>query len=110
MAAINGPLTFAPGTYDVKISVANSLVPCTNTPILDSSVTLESGKDVSSVFSPSQTGTPALATFSNNFATVAANTARVLIAHAADAPTVQVTFQNTTTKQNYTYTVNPANC
>ena len=85
-------------------------MPCTNTPILDSSVTLESGKDVSSVFSPSQTGTPALATFSNNFATVAANTARVLIAHAADAPTVQVTFQNTTTKQNYTYTVNPANC
>ena len=104
---IAGPLTLAPGTYDVKISIANSLAPCTNSPILDNSVTLESGKNVSAVFSLGQTGTPALATFSNNFATVAANMARVLIAHAADAPTVEVSFQNTMTKQNYTYTVNP---
>jgi hypothetical protein len=79
---ITGPLTFAPGACDVKISDANSLAPCRNTPILDRPVTLESGKSVSAVFSLSQTGTPALATFSNNFATGATDIARVLIAHA----------------------------
>ena len=44
--AIQGPLTFVPGTYDVKISVANSLAPCSNAPIVDSNVTLESGQNV----------------------------------------------------------------
>ena len=41
---IQGPLTFSPGTYDVKISVANSLAPCSNSPIVDSTVTLDSGR------------------------------------------------------------------
>ncbi len=39
--AIAGPLTLAPGSYDVKVSVANSLAPCSNTPLVDSTVTLE---------------------------------------------------------------------
>ena len=103
--AIQGPLTFVPGTYDVKISVANSLAPCSNAPIVDSSVTLESGKAVSAVFALNGSGAPALLTFTNNFSTIAANNARFLFALAADSSTVQVVFQNTTTKKQYTYSV-----
>jgi hypothetical protein len=37
---ITGPLSFSAGTYDVQISLANSLAPCTNTALIDSQVTL----------------------------------------------------------------------
>jgi hypothetical protein len=104
---IAGPLTFTPGSYDVKVSIANSLAPCSNSPLVDSTVTLDSGKNVSAVFSLSSTGTPTLSTFTNNFSTVAANDGRILFAQAANAPAVQVILQNTTTMKLYTYTVNP---
>jgi hypothetical protein len=102
---IQGPLTFVPGTYDVKISVANSLAPCSNAPIVDSSVTLASGKTVSAVFSLNDSGTPALSTFTNSFSAISANNARILFALAADSSTVQLILENTTTKKQYTYSV-----
>lgn len=104
---IQGPLTFAAGTYDVKISVANSLAPCTNSPIVDSTVTLESGKNISAVFTLGSGGTPKLATFTNNFSAVNTNNGRILFALAAESPTVQVILENTSTKKLYTYSVNP---
>lgn len=104
---IEGPLTLAPGSYDVKISVANSLAPCSESPIVDSSVTLGGGENVSAVFALDSSGTPALETFSNDFAAVPANDARFLFALAADSPAAQVVFQNTTTKKSYTYSASP---
>src|SRR5579864_1084438 len=74
--AIFGPLTFVPGTYDVKISVANTLAPCTNAPVVEKTVTLDSGNTVSAVFALSDSATPTLLTFTNNFSTVSANNAR----------------------------------
>src|SRR5215471_910876 len=44
--AIQGPLTFVAGTYDVKISIANSLAPCSNAAVVDSNVTLDAGQNV----------------------------------------------------------------
>jgi hypothetical protein len=105
---INGPLTFAPGSYDVKISVANSLAPCSNSPLVDRTVTLNGGKNVSAVFALDSTGTPTLQAFNNLFAAVPANYARILFALAADSPAVQVVFVNTSTKKSYTYSANPA--
>jgi Domain of unknown function (DUF4397) len=104
---IAGPLTFVPGTYDLKVSVANSLAPCSNSPLIDSAVSLEADKDVSAVIALSETGAPTLLTFTNGFSPVAANMARVLFAHAADAPAVQVILQNTATMKLYTYAVEP---
>ena len=104
---IAGPLTLAAGTYDVKVSVANSLAPCTESPFLDGSVTLQANQNVSAVIALSQTGSPTLATFTNKFSSVPAGMARVLFAQAADAPAVQVIFENTSTKSTFTYTVNP---
>lgn len=45
----SGPLSFSAGIYDVQIGHANTLAPCTNSPIIDSQVTLSSGASVSAV-------------------------------------------------------------
>lgn len=105
--SITGPLTFVPGSYDVKISVANTLAPCSNSPIVDSTVKLDSDQNVSAVFALDSTGAPALSTFTNSFSSEEANFGRILFAQAADAPAVTVTFVNTATNKKYTYTVNP---
>lgn len=102
-----GPLTFVPGSYDVKISAANSLAPCSNSPIVDNTVKLSSGENISAVFTLSDTGTPTLSTFTNLFSAVSVNYGRILFALAADSPAVQVVLVNSTTQKKYTYTVNP---
>ncbi len=103
--SVVGPLTLAPGTYDVKVSVANSLAPCSNSPLIDSSISLEAGKDASAVVALSPAG-PTLLTFTNRFSPVSANTGRLLLAQAADAPALQVILENKSTMKLYAYTVN----
>ena len=104
---IAGPLTLAAGSYEVKVSVADSLAPCSNAPFIDSTIKLGAGKNVSAVVALSQTGSPTLMTFTNKFSAVTANFARVLLAEAVDAPAVQVILQNKTTLKLYTYPVAP---
>jgi hypothetical protein len=106
-ATITGPLAFTPGTYDVKISVANTLAPCSNTPLIDTTISLGAGKDVAAVMALDSTGTPELLTFDESFSSVTENNARILFAQAANSPAVQVILENTTTKKLYTYSVNP---
>ena len=105
---ISGPLTLAPGSYSVKISVANALAPCTTSPLLDSTVTLNGGENLSAVFALDSTGAPSLQTFVNSFRPVTTGDGRVLFALAADSPAVQVVLENTSTQKSYKYTVNPA--
>jgi hypothetical protein len=105
--AIAGPLTLAPGIYDVKVSVANAVAPCTNSPLIDSTISLEAGKDVSAVLTLSPTRSPTLLTFANRLSPVTANTGRLLLAQAADAPALLVILQNQSTMKLYTFTVKP---
>ncbi len=65
----NGPLSFSPGTYEVQISQSNTLAPCTNTPIIDSQVTLGAGASVSAVTAISG-GQPTLLTFTDDLSPV----------------------------------------
>jgi len=105
--AVTGPLTFLPGTYNLKISIANTLAPCTNTPMIDSEVTIDARTDISVVTTLTADGTPTLLTFTNNLMPVAANMSRVLFAQAVGALAVQVVVQDTSTMKTYTYTVAP---
>jgi hypothetical protein len=105
--SITGPLSLPPGTYDVKLSMANSMAPCTNTPLIDKTLTLAGGRNISAVATLGGDGTPTLATFANNFSSVAVNTGRLLFAEAADSPAVQLILENSSTKKLYTYVVNP---
>jgi hypothetical protein len=49
LGTIAGPLTLFPGPYNVKVSIANSLAPCTNSPLIDTTVSIEAKADFSAV-------------------------------------------------------------
>lgn len=102
---VSGPLTFDPGTYSVKISIANTLAPCTNEPLIDRSITIAPESGYSAVIALNQAGTPDVLLFDNTMTPVAANSARIVLEQAANAPTLTVTLQNTSTQKTYTYTV-----
>jgi Domain of unknown function (DUF4397) len=104
---ISQPLTFAAGTYNVKISIANTLAPCSNSPLIDKSVTIEARQDISAVITLNGAGTPELLTFVNSFTPVGANSSRLLFAQAANSPELQIILQNTSTQKLYTYAVKP---
>jgi len=105
--SIVGPLTLEPGTYNVKVSIANTLAPCTNSPLIDRSVDIDPRTDVSAVVALGEAGTPILRTFTNNLSPVTEGMGRVLFAQAAGAQAVQVVLENTATKKVYTYSVKP---
>src|ERR1019366_3380864 len=51
----SGPLTLAAATYDVQISLSNTLEPCTNPVVIDAQVALTAGQNVSAVATISAT-------------------------------------------------------
>jgi Domain of unknown function (DUF4397) len=99
----SGPLSFPAGTFEVQISDANTLAPCTNPPIIDSKVTLTSGTSVSAVAAISG-GQPALLQFTDNLSPTPGN-ARFVFAHAAGAGTLQATLTQLYFKDAKTFTV-----
>jgi Domain of unknown function (DUF4397) len=106
--AITGPVTFLPGTYAVKISIADSLAPCSNTPLIDTKLTIERESDMSAVMTLDESGTPELLTFNNSLAPVTPNLGRVLFALGANSAAVDVVLENTDTKKTFTFAVKPA--
>jgi hypothetical protein len=103
--SVEGPLTFNAGTYSVKISIADSLAPCSNTPLIDTTVTIPAEKDILAVATLDSSGNPKLETFTNDFTPVAANWGRVVFTNSANSPAVQVILENTATQKLYTYAV-----
>ena len=99
-----GPLTLPAGTYDVHISMANTLAPCTNPPIIDSQVTLKAAASVSVVAAISGTQ-PALLQFADNLTPVAPGKSRFVFANSADAPALQATLTQLFVKNPKTFTV-----
>jgi len=99
-----GPLTLPAGTYDVQISMANTLAPCTNPPIIDSQVTLKAAASVSVVAAISGTQ-PALLQFADNLTPVAPGKSRFVFANSADAPALQATLTQLFVKNPKTFTV-----
>jgi hypothetical protein len=99
-----GPLSFSAGTYDVQISNANTLAPCTNPSIISSDVTLTAGTSVSAVAAISG-GVPALLQFTDNLSPLAPGKARFVFTQAADAPALQVTLTQLDVKSSQTFTV-----
>lgn len=86
-----GPYSFSPGTYEVLISDANTLAPCTNPPIITSQVTLSADNSVSDVLAISG-GQPTLLQFTDQLSSVTAGNARFVFANTADATSLQATL------------------
>jgi len=101
---VDGPLSFSPGTYDVQLSEANTLAPCTNPAIIDSQVTLTGGTTMSAVAAVS-TGQPSLMLFTDGLAKVTAGNARFVLSHAADAAGLQATLTQVGVTKPKTFTV-----
>jgi hypothetical protein len=100
----SGPFTLSAATYDVRISLANTLAPCTNPPLIDSQVTLTAGTSVSAVAAISG-GQPTLVNFTDNLSPIAPGNARFVFAQAADAPALQATLTQVNVKNPKTFTV-----
>jgi hypothetical protein len=103
-----GPFTLSAGTYEVQISMANTLAPCTNPAMIDSQVTLTSGTNASAVIAISG-GQPAVLQFADNLSPVKPGNARFVFANSADAPALQATLTQLFVKhpKTLTLTANP---
>jgi hypothetical protein len=104
----SGPFTLAAGTYQVQISQANTLAPCTNPTMINSQVTLTAGENVSAVAAISG-GQTTLLQFTDNLSPVLPGNARFVFAQSADAPALQATLTQLYVKnpQTFTLTANP---
>jgi hypothetical protein len=87
---IAGPFDVPPGTYPVAISLANPLAPCSNAPVISSSVTVTSGEFGAIVAAVSTSGAPTAEIYPVDVSTVPAGMQRFVTVHAADAPQVTV--------------------
>jgi hypothetical protein len=103
-----GPLSLPAGDYDVKISPANSLAPCTNAPLIEGTVKLGAGAAVTAVAALNGSGAPALLTFPDSLTAVTAGEARLTMANAADASalTVKLAENFGTHPKTRTFTLN----
>lgn len=99
----SGPFTLAAGTYDVQISMANTLAPCTNAVVIDSQVTLTAGENASAVAAISGTQ-PALLQFTDKLGPVVPGNARFVLNNSADAPALQATLTQVDVKNPQTFT------
>lgn len=101
----NGPLSLPPGQYDIKISLANTMAPCTNTPLIESTVALESNQDVTAVLALDDSGVPLLSTFPNHFQPVAAGNARLAIDYAGEGLAISFVIKATDSSKTWSYLV-----
>lgn len=100
----SGPLSFSPGTYDVQISEANTLAPCTNPSIISAKVALPAGASVTAVAAISG-GEPTLLQFADNLTPVTPGYGRFVFVQSADAGALQATLTQLDVKGPKTFTV-----
>jgi hypothetical protein len=105
--SVNGPLTLPPGRYDVKISPANTLAPCTNEPYIDSTVALGNGQNITAVLALNDSDTLVLSTFPNDYQSVAAAQARLSVDYAGGNSPIVLLVKLANSKTTLTYTINP---
>jgi hypothetical protein len=103
---VSGPLTLNPGQYDIKVSAANSLAPCTNVPLIDSTVTLGSGQNSTAVVALNDSGVPVLPTFANDFQPIAMREARLSIDYAGGSSAIEIVIRAIGAK-NRIYNISP---
>jgi hypothetical protein len=93
---VSGPLTIPAGTYTISVSLANSVSPCSNAPVIKATVAVKSGEEAAVVAALSTSGTPTAYAFPLDFSSIKTGFGRVTVAHAADAPPVTVSFNDKT--------------
>ncbi len=85
-----GPFTIPAGSYNIKISLANTLAPCGNDAVVDADVPVEAGENVTIAAYLTADGMPTAGKFVNDFSAPEAGDARIIAHHLAAAPTVDI--------------------
>ncbi|HUB02668.1 MAG TPA: DUF4397 domain-containing protein, partial [Terriglobales bacterium] len=104
----DGPYTLAAGTYTLAISESNSLAPCSNAPVINSSVTLKP-RDNTSAVAAINADAPVLVTLPDDLGPVTPGNGRFVFANVADASELEATLTqlNVKTPQTFTVTATP---
>lgn len=87
---IAGPFDVPTGTYSVAVSLANPISPCSNAAVISANVTLTDGEFGAIAAQLSSTGAPTAGVYPVNVSTIPTGNQRIMVAHAANAPTVLV--------------------
>ncbi len=88
--SVSGPFTVPAGTYQVEVSLADTITPCSNAAVIKGSIALTSGKETAVVAALSPKGAPTAYAFPLDLSKVGKGQGRIFVAHAADAPAVDV--------------------
>jgi hypothetical protein len=100
----SGPFTLAAGTYDVQISLSNTLAPCTNAVLVDSQVTLTAGENLSAIAAINSTQ-PVMLQLTDSLGPVSPGNGRYVLVNSADAPALLATLTQVGVKNPQTFTV-----
>ena len=87
---ISGPFSLPEGTYDVKVSLANTLDPCSNAAVIAAPVPIASGENATIIAHLTEAGAPTASKFVNDVTPSADGSARVIAHHTAAAPAVDI--------------------
>jgi hypothetical protein len=87
---IAGPFTIPAGTYNVKISLANTLTPCSGDAVISADVPIAAAENVSIVAHLTAAGAPTASKFVNDVSTPAEGGSRLIAHHVANAPVVDI--------------------
>lgn len=85
-----GPFSLPGGTYNVKVSLANTLEPCSGDAVIDADVPLNDGENATIVAHLTETGMPTAGKFLNDTSAPDEGLARVTAHHLAAAPAVDI--------------------
>ena len=88
--SVAGPFTLPAGTYDVKVSLANTLEPCSNAAVIAAPVPVEAGENATIIAHLSESGSPTASKFVNDVTPSEQGFARVIAHHTAAAPAVDI--------------------
>jgi hypothetical protein len=87
-STVAGPLSLPAGSYTIKIFKVGAAA--STTPVIDSTVQLPAGANVSLVANLNASGQPTLSTFVNDVSAAPAGDGRLIVRHTAAAPAVDV--------------------
>jgi hypothetical protein len=85
-----GPVELAPGTYNIKISLADPGNACSNSPVIEADVPFAAGEDATVIAHLSEAGDPTASKFTDDLSRTGFVKSRLIVHHTAAAPTVDV--------------------
>lgn len=90
---VAGPFTLPEGTYNVKISLANTLEPCSGDAVIEGDIPLAAGENATVVAHLTEMGMPTASKFVNDATAPMMGNARLIAHHLAAAPAVDLVIR-----------------